>query len=138
MKEDELHEYIVEWLKHALPMGSVVHHSPNEGRRHVAYKIKLKRMGTLSGWPDLELFVPETGWKDTDQQGAIMIEIKRPKGGSVSANQKDIHERLRCAGVYCFVAKKLHHVERYLMPLLKLRSNNAADAIKKMCEAQGG
>ena len=138
MKEDELHEHIVQWLEHALPMGSIVHHSPNEGRRHVAYKIRLKKLGTVSGWPDLELFVPDTGWHDLAAKGPIMIEIKRPTGGSVSAKQKDVHERLRCTGVYCFVAKRLHHVERYLQPLLKLRSNAAASAVKTLCEAKGG
>lgn len=138
MKEDELQELIVDWLNHSLPMGSVFHHSPNEGKRHVAYKLKLKRQGTRFGWPDLEIFVPDTGWKNIEAKGAIMIELKRPKGGTVSANQKDIHERLRCTGVYCFVARKLYHVERYLEPLLKLRNNAAAEAVKRKCEALGG
>jgi hypothetical protein len=42
MTEDELQMHIVQWLDASLPMGSVVHHSPNEGKRHVAYKVRLK------------------------------------------------------------------------------------------------
>ena len=56
--EDELQKQVVEWLNVALPPGCVFHHSPNEGRRHVAFKRKLRQMGTQYGWPDLEIFVP--------------------------------------------------------------------------------
>jgi hypothetical protein len=138
MLEDELHIWMIQWLEHALPHGSVVHHSPNEGRRHVNYKMKMKRMGTVSGWPDIELFVPDHGWKRVEDKGPIMIEVKRPKGGSVSPKQKDCHERLRDCGVYCLVAKRLHHIERYLEPLLKLREGEARCLVKRLCEAAGG
>jgi hypothetical protein len=78
MTEDELQMHIVHWLDASLPMGSVVHHSPNEGRRHVAYKVRLKKLGMAAGWPDLEIFVPDTGWNDLAAKGPIMIELKRP------------------------------------------------------------
>jgi hypothetical protein len=138
MTEDELQMHIVHWLDASLPMGSVVHHSPNEGRRHVAYKVRLKKLGMAAGWPDLEIFVPDTGWNDLSAKGPIMIELKRPKGGSLSANQKDIQERLRCCGVYCVTAKRLSHVEAYLKPLLKLRQTGQANLLRQLCEAQGG
>ena len=41
--EDDLQKRVVEWLNVALPPGCVFHHSPNEGRRHVAFKRKLRR-----------------------------------------------------------------------------------------------
>jgi len=138
MTEDELQTYVVHWLQVALPLGSVWHHSPNEGKRHVAYKMRLKKLGMAAGWPDLEIFVPETGWRDPADQGPIMIELKRPKGGSLSANQKDVQERLKCCGVYCVTAKRLGHVEAYLKPLLHLRGTSQADIIRQMCEAEGG
>ncbi len=136
--EDELQAYVVHWLQVALPLGSVFHHSPNEGRRHVAYKLRLKKLGMASGWPDLEIFVPTNGWHDEAAKGPVMIELKRPKGGSLSANQKDIQERLKCCGVYCVTAKRLGHVEAYLKPLVKLRGTTQADIIRQMCEAEGG
>ena len=138
MTEDELQTYVVQWLNAALPLGAVFHHSPNEGKRHVAYKVRLKRLGMAPGGPDLEIFVPDNGWHDLCDKGPIMIELKRPGGGSLSANQKDIQERLRCCGVYCVVAKRLSHVEAYLQPLLKLRQTGKASLMRQLCEAQGG
>ena len=49
MTEDELQTYVVHWLQVALPLGSVFHHSPNEGKRHVAYKMRLKKLGMAAG-----------------------------------------------------------------------------------------
>ena len=69
MTEDELQIHIVQWLYASLPMGSVVHHSPNESKRHVAYKVRLKKLGMAAGWPDLEIFVPDTGWNDLAAKG---------------------------------------------------------------------
>ena len=138
MTEDELQGYVVQWLDAALPMGSVWHHSPNEGTRHIAYKVRLKKLGTKWGWPDLELFVCDHGWHDLSQKGPIMVELKRPKGGKVSDNQKDIHERLRDAGVYVVVAKRIAHVEAYLRPLIKLRDTAKSKLVRQICEAAGG
>jgi len=138
MTEDQLQEYVVQWLNASLPMGSVWHHSPNEGNRHINYKVRLKRLGTKWGWPDLELYICDHGWHDQAAKGPIMIELKRPKGGSLSANQKDIQERLKCCGVYCVTAKRLGHVEAYLKPLVKLRGTTQANIIRQMCEAEGG
>ena len=91
-----------------------------------------------AGWPDLEIYVPDAGWNYLSDKGLIMIELKRPSGGSLSANQKDIQERLRCCGVYCVTAKRLSHVEAYLKPLVKLRETGQANLLRQLCEAQGG
>ena len=138
MKEDELHAHIVQWLDLALPAGSIVHHSPNEGRRHVSYKLKMRRMGMKPGWPDLEVFVPQHGWKDPLQPGPIMLEVKRPKGGRMSDAQKDIHERLRDAGAYCLVVKRIAQVEALFAALVKLRNDAQRDVIRRICEQTGG
>ena len=79
LTEADLQKQVVDWLKIALPPGCVFHHSPNEGKRHVAFKKKLKTMGTQSGWPDLEIFIP------SDQavhsiSTSVFIELKRPGG----------------------------------------------------------
>ena len=44
--EDELQKQVAAYLRVALPDGSVFHHSPNEGTRHVNFKMKPK--GKLS------------------------------------------------------------------------------------------
>ena len=138
MTEDQFQNYVVQWLDASLPMGSVYHHSPKEGKRHIAYKMRLKAAGTKWGWPDLEVFVCDQGWHDPAAKGPIMIELKRPKGGKLSDNQKDIHDKLRCTGAYVFVAKRLSQVESYLKPLLKLRETGKASIVRQLCEVQGG
>lgn len=72
----------------------VIHHSPN-GTFLGSAKDKAIRGGasrgdgTKAGWPDLECF-----W----QGGGIFLEVKRPKTGVLSDNQKAIHERLSAIG----------------------------------------
>lgn len=56
---------------------------PNGGKRHINTAKQLKNDGVVSGIPDL--YVP--CWK-------LWIEMKRRKGGSLSAEQKKINEYL--------------------------------------------
>ena len=56
--EAELQRLVVLWLDAALPDGAIYHHSPNEGKRHISYNVKLKLLGMKTGFPDLVLFVP--------------------------------------------------------------------------------
>lgn len=50
---DALHLEVARFLDAALPAGAFWHHSPNEGLRHVAYRVKLAARGTRSGFPDI-------------------------------------------------------------------------------------
>jgi hypothetical protein len=138
MTEDQLQDYVVQWLDASLPVNSVLHHSPNEGTRHISYKRRLKKLGTKWGWPDLELFIDDAGWLDNVKRLPIFIELKRPKGGKVSDNQKTMHEELRLAGSHLVVAKRLQEVELFLSPLIKLRQTGQANLVKQICEAAGG
>ena len=104
----------------ALPPGCVFHHSPNEGRRHVAFKRKLRQMGTQYGWPDLEIFVPG----DQSRVGistSIFIELKRPKGGKLNPNQEEMKARLLLAGCHWGLARSVEQVHEILEPLVKLK-----------------
>ena len=138
MTEDQLQDYVVQWLEASLPVNSVLHHSPNEGTRHISYKRRLKKLGTKWGWPDLELFIDDAGWLDNVKRLPIFIELKRPRGGKVSDNQKTMHEELRLAGSHLVVAKRLQEVELFLSPLIKLRQTGQANLVKQICEAAGG
>ena len=125
MTEEQLQKQVVDWLQLALPPGCVFHHSPNEGNRHVAFKQKLKRQGTRFGWPDLEIFVPG------DQAIAgvscsIFIELKRPKGGTLSANQKQVRDELLEAGCHWGLARSVEQVRDILEPLVNLRKASVA------------
>jgi len=119
--EDELQKQVAAWLHLALPPGSVFHHSPNEGTRHVAFKMKLKSMGTKFGWPDLEIFVPGDQSK-TGISASIFIELKRLKGGKLTANQEQIRDQLLEAGCHWGLARTLDEVKEILEPLVKLRA----------------
>ena len=119
--EDELQKQVVQWLNVALPPGCVFHHSPNEGRRHVAFKNKLKQMGTRFGWPDLEIFVPG----DAAVAGvscSIFIEMKRPKGGALTSNQEQLRDELELAGCHWGLARSIEQVHDILDPLVRLRA----------------
>jgi hypothetical protein len=72
----------------------VIHHSPNgtflgSARDKAIRGGASKGDGTKAGWPDLECF-----W----QGGGCFLEVKRPKTGVLSDNQKAIHERLSAVG----------------------------------------
>ena len=116
--EDQLQKLVAEYLTLALPDGAVFHHSPNEGTRHVAFKMKLKSFGTRSGWPDLEIFCPDTK--------PIFIELKRPdqKGrakGVLSHNQRLLKEQFENLGVHWSMCKSLDDVVNFLSPLVRLK-----------------
>ena len=119
MTEDQLHMLVAEFLNNNLPIGSVWHHSPNEGRRHVNYKVKLARMGARAGWPDIEIFVPKFFFR-ADDWAPIFIELKRPKGGSVSQKQKVVRDELREVGCYWEVCRSVEQVHDYLDGLIFL------------------
>jgi len=117
--EDRVHLRIAQWLDIMLPPGSIWHHSPNEGNRHVAFKVKQKRMGTRPGWPDIEIFVPG----DQTLSGAslsIFIEVKGSKG-KATINQVHIADKLELAGCYWQLCRSVDQVHEFLEGLIKLR-----------------
>ena len=121
MTEDELQKQVASWLHYAFPPGCVFHHSPNEGTRHVAFKHKLKLMGTKFGWPDLEIFVPG----DESKIGcstSVFIELKRLKGGKLTPNQEEMRNRLLLAGCHWGLARSVEQVRDILEPIMKLRA----------------
>ena len=116
--EDELQKQVVAWLNVVLPDGSILHHSPNEGFRHVNFKMKLKVMGTQFGWPDLQIFCPETC--------PIFIELKRLKPkGKLSMNQELLKERfINLRNVYWACCHTLDEVHNFLRPIVALKIND--------------
>lgn len=104
LEDDELFAFH-QWMQlHNIPHT----HVPNEiGGSTPAMKaraIKMKRMGTSKGFPDLIVLVPVVGVTgEVDCYQMAIIEMKRQKGGSVSAEQKDWLEKLELAGIPCKV-----------------------------------
>lgn len=132
--ERALQEYIVQWLEVTLPDFSVVHHSPNEGRRHVNFRNTLKRGGTRWGWPDLEVFVPAAGFWSPEVRGAIFLEVKAPKGRPTDA-QTETQQALRLCGCHVAEVRSIKDVESFLAPLLRLAIGGRAGLIRQLAEA---
>ena len=103
-QETTLHLAIVEYLTHALPTGALLHHSPNEGRHHVAHRVRLKKMGMCRGWPDLEIIY---------QHSLYFLEIKTPQG-RLSPAQKSLHTQLRDQGCQVEVIRSLDEVHAWV------------------------
>ena len=120
--EAEIHKSICAWLDIVLPAGgSVYHHSPNEGKHKVQYRMKQKNMGMRAGWPDLEIFVNPTWWKDTEIQWApIFLEIKSPKG-RLSKAQEAVIDELTDAGCHVAVVRSIDDARDALSRLVRLR-----------------
>ena len=117
MTEDELQKLVASYLKIGLPDGSVFHHSPNSGTRHINFKMKLQGFGTQFGWPDLEIFCPNTP--------AIFIELKRAKPrGKLSLNQALLRDRFQNLNLHWGLCRTLDEVVDFLSPLVPLKGGD--------------
>ena len=72
--------------------------SANGGSRNLLEAMKLKRTGVSAGFPDIEIPIP------CGPYHGLYIEMKRKKGGVLSAAQKDWIDYLNRAGYYASVA----------------------------------
>jgi|TARA_S200002703_G_scaffold19982_1_gene16243 hypothetical protein len=127
--EETLHKRVIQYLDSVLPPKSLYHHSPNEGNRHVNYKLKLKAMGFQSGWPDLELFLPPSEFLPGVPPAAVFIELKRKRGGRVSDNQQRIGDNLQALGCYWVVCKSVRQVHEFLATMVSLKNEAVAAAM---------
>jgi hypothetical protein len=84
---------LVQWFRRTFPDVRIFS-VPNGGHRHPAVAAKMKATGVSSGVPDL--FIP--AWR-------LWIEMKRSKGGSLSAEQKDWCAYLESVGYRVIVGK---------------------------------
>ena len=91
--EHEEQRELVRWFRQTWP-GVRIFAIPNGGARSPATAGRLKAEGVSSGVPDL--FIPAWG---------LWVEIKRSKGGSLSAEQKDWIAYLESVRFCCIVGK---------------------------------
>ncbi len=115
--EDDLQRQVASWLDVALPDGCVYHHSPNEGKRHINYINRLKKMGTKYGWPDLELFCPGTATKSGNNE-AIFIALKA-KRGVMNENKTRMRDQLLDAGFSWALYKSIDDGTALFTPLVQ-------------------
>lgn len=113
--ENQEQAALFEWAEVAsgrYPELRMLHSIPNGGRRDGRTAAVLQRTGVKPGVPDICLPVPKGGY------GALYIELKRVKGGVVSAKQKVWLDRLKSYGnkaIVCrgWIAAK-NEIEKYL------------------------
>ena len=124
--EAAIQKRIVDWLALVLPPDSIIHHSPNEGIRHVAHKRKLRSLGTRWGWPDLEIFVPPSGFltgEDGYQFAPIFLEVKAKKG-RMNENQQEVHRALRNCACHIATVHSIAEVQGFLSTRVELNTAN--------------
>ena len=101
--EDTIQKNIIMWagwVKYSdRKLVEFIHHSPNGGLRSGREGAKFRDMGTKAGYPDLILDIARKGYH------GLRIELKRSKGGKVSAEQKQRLQLLNNEGYLAVVCK---------------------------------
>lgn len=87
--ENMVHKALVQYLNIALPQGAVHFFICNEGQRSPAEWQRLKNAGFTKGIPDHFIM-----WNGI----VVFMEIKRPQGGRVSKEQREMQARLKAQG----------------------------------------
>lgn len=88
---------------------------PNGGSRHLLEAVNLQRQGVKAGVPDICLPIPRGGY------GALYIEMKREKGGTVQDNQRDWQKKLINAGNAAFICKGCEEAWKVILAYLHQR-----------------
>jgi hypothetical protein len=100
--EARIQAAIVAWARTVAP-DVLIFAIPNGGLRPKAEAARLKWTGTLAGVPDLVIVAPAGR--------AHFIECKAP-GGSLSADQRAIFERLTALGVSTAICRSIDDARR--------------------------
>jgi hypothetical protein len=106
-KEDDEAKAFADWLRAVkIPHTHVANEVGGSTKTARLRAIKAKRMGQTAGVYDYEIFIPiENIDGDIDAYQEIRIELKRRKGGTVSAAQKKWGKIYELAGIPCAVCK---------------------------------
>lgn len=105
--ERGLHLAVADYLDMALPVDAVWHHSPNEwfgGPRAHALAALMKRKGTRSGWPDVEILF---------RREIYFIELK-DRDEPLSKSQNDLHPKICNTGARLAICRSVAEVQAAL------------------------
>lgn len=105
--EDEEAVVFADWLNAMrIPHTHVANEIGGSTRAAKLRALKAKRMGQTSGVWDYEIFIPvENIDGEIESYQEIRVELKRKKGGTVSAAQKEWGKIYELAGIPCAVCK---------------------------------
>lgn len=115
-EESDIQIRVVNWLRVNHP-GVIFTNSPAGVKMSIGQAMKMKRMGYLSGTPDLMIFEPRGKFH------GLFIEIKRQEG-TIQNNQKELIAALNIRGYAASVERGFDNVtkaiETYLQqPIIK-------------------
>ena len=108
---------LMTWCKRNMgkhPELEKIFHIPNGGKRNIQTAMRLKLEGVKPGVPDLFLPVARRGYH------GLFIEMKRIKGGSLSASQKDWKAWLAEEHFAWVRANGFEHAKKLLKGYLKI------------------
>lgn len=110
-----------DWLKAKnIPAAHIANESRSSSKNAMIRGAKLKRMGQSKGVWDYEVFIPVKGITGrVDCYELVKIEMKRRKGGTVSAEQKQWGKIYELAGIPCKVCKGADEAIRFVEGYLK-------------------
>lgn len=108
--EAQLQITIMEYLRHALPEGSLAIHVPNGGYRLMSEGRRFKRMGVKAGVLDILIISQQLG---SLRPHVVWLEVKSEKG-KLSTAQHQMMRLLDDLGCAAYVVRSLEHVEEVL------------------------
>lgn len=103
MSEEQIHRSILQYFRRTLPHGWLVMHVPNGGFRIKSEAKRLKGLGVMAGWPDIQIL---------GAKGSLLepwcgfVEVKTATG-RVSDEQSDVHDKLRDCGFAVGVCRSI-------------------------------
>jgi len=115
--EEALHIQIASYLTFVLDkrytLWTTVENSNQQGgKQGIIKQGKLRKKGVLKGFPDIVIFYKSD--KNFNFQ-CLMLEVKRPKGGVLSASQKEVHAQVTKIGGDVVVVKSVEDVIEILV-----------------------
>lgn len=110
---------LMQWVEYAVsahPELRLIFAVPNGGARHKVTAAKLKAEGVKAGVQDLAMLVPRGTFH------GLLIEMKRRKGGVLSAEQKWWRDELHAQGYQTVVCKGWESARDAILEYLALPS----------------
>lgn len=102
----------------ALPELQLLYAVPNGGYRNKATAARMKAQGVKAGVPDMFLPVPRGTYH------GLYIELKRRKGGTVSAEQREWLTNLRAQGYAAYVCHGWEEAAHTIMDYMREGSSH--------------
>lgn len=110
---EHLHQaYFVQFIRQEHPY-IFIFAIPNGGKRSMSEALRLKVEGVVPGVSDLLLMFLD------GSKRILFVEMKKVKGSSTSAEQKEFLATVEAAGHYGFVAKGFEHAKTQFLDYLQ-------------------